>query len=82
MRKTSLINQAQHHVFKKGDIIRFDMPPMTSGEYLAKVYHDPVYGFYIDAEHDWFSGCRDWTAYNIHSDGCPDWLKEEYKKLK
>lgn len=38
---------------KEGDTIYFEMPPMTSGEYSAKVYKDDK-GLYIDQKNNYF----------------------------
>ena len=81
MERYSLINEAKHHSFKEGDIVRFEMPSFTSGEYLAKVYKDKDFGFYIDKGHSWFHSCRDWSVHNINDAECMDWLKEEYEDL-
>lgn len=79
--KYSLINEQDYNIFKEGDVIRFEMPSFTSGEYLAKVKHDKSYGFYIDMDSNFFNGCRDYDVFNINDVDCPDWIKEEYKKL-
>lgn len=81
MEKYSLIEESKHHKFREGDIIRYEMPSFCSGEYLAKVFKDPDYGFYIDKEDDYFKGCRGWNVHNINDENCPEWLKKEYEGI-
>lgn len=66
MEKYSLINLEED--CKEGDIIRFDMPPFCSGEYLALVKETPKGEVYIDKDDAWFEGCRDWTILRKEDD--------------
>lgn len=61
MEKFSLINIANDFNFKfqEGDEIIFEMPSFCSGDYTAVVYKDESFGLYIDADCNWFEGCRD-----------------------
>lgn len=45
---------------KEGDSIEFEMPSFCSGDYTAKIYKDS-FGFYINADNNYFEGCRDFT---------------------
>lgn len=48
--------------FKAGDIIEFEMPSFCSGDYKAEVQQDDVFGTYINAEDNYFEGCRDFIV--------------------
>lgn len=46
---------------KKNDFIYFDMPPICTGSYSAKVKEDEK-GLYIDKKDDYFVTCVDWRV--------------------
>lgn len=57
MEKYYIVNEEVKNV-EKGDIIRFNMPPFCSGEYLALVEEDEK-GLYIDKKNQgYFEGSR------------------------
>ena len=64
MEKFSLINVSADFKlkFKAGDKIEFEMPSFCSGDYEAVVMKDKDFGLYIDAEDNYFEGCRDFRV--------------------
>ena len=64
MEKFSLINVSTDFKlkFKAGDVIKFEMPSFCSGDYSAVVKKDKEFGLYIDAEDNYFEGCRDFIV--------------------
>lgn len=59
---------------EEGDIIRFEMPPFCSGEYVTIVETDDN-GNYIKKKDDFFEACRDYEI--IKPD---DRYYEDFKK--
>ena len=64
MEKFSLINVSTDFKlkFRAGDVIEFEMPSFCSGDYKAVVMKDEEFGLYIDAEDNYFEGCRDFIV--------------------
>ena len=61
------MNKSYVQGVRAGDIIRYEMPPFCSGEYLALVREDRG-GTYIDAKDNFFSGCKDYSIVKPEDD--------------
>ena len=64
MEKFSLINVSKDFdlKFEEGDVIEYEMPSFCSGEYRAVVEKDEDFGLCINAEDNYFEGCRDFIV--------------------
>lgn len=66
--------------FSEGDTIKFEMPPMCSGDYEATVFKDEK-GLFIARDKNWFEGCRDYAIIKKQPAPTPEAMLEEVGKL-
>lgn len=47
---------------KEGDVVKFEMPPFCSGDYLSEIFFDEKGNPYIDEINNFIDGCRSVTV--------------------
>ena len=50
----------------EGDILVFEMPPFCSGDYSARIFVDECGEPYINQDHNFYDGCRDFYIDGKH----------------